>query len=86
MKRTLLFIFALCASIGLSAQMVSITMNVDMNQHTVSPDGVSLAGGSGFGLPGDNPMTDPKKILLGSLVQIQLTLMIVSYQQLQEML
>ena len=40
MKRTLLFIFALFTSIGLSAQMVSITMNVDMNQYTVDPGGV----------------------------------------------
>ncbi len=58
MKRNLLFIFALFASLGLSAQ-VSITMNVNMENETVDPSGVYVAGGGNFGNPGDNQMLDP---------------------------
>jgi len=57
MKRSLLFIFALFTCIGLSAQ-VSITFNVDMNQYTVDPGGVYVAGGTGFGVAGDNQLLD----------------------------
>ena len=37
---------------------VDVTFNVNMSNEDVSPDGVFLAGGNDFGLPGDNPMTD----------------------------
>lgn len=41
-----------------SAQMVSVTFNVNMANEDTSPDGVYLAGGADFGIPGTNPMTD----------------------------
>ena len=37
---------------------VNVTFNVNMNNETVSADGVFLAGGADFGFPGDNPMSD----------------------------
>ena len=43
---------------GVSAQMVSVTFNVNMANDDTSPEGVYLAGGADFGVPGDNPMTD----------------------------
>lgn len=44
--------------VGAIAQSVNITFNVNMNGVAVDPGGVFIAGGSGFGSPGDNPMTD----------------------------
>jgi hypothetical protein len=35
---------------------VNITFNVGTSNITVSPDGIFLAGGGNFGIPGDNPM------------------------------
>lgn len=35
-----------------------VTFEVNMANETVSPDGVYVAGGGYFGVPGDNPMTD----------------------------
>ena len=35
-----------------------VTFEVNMANETVSPDGVFVAGGGYFGVPGDNPMTD----------------------------
>ena len=35
-----------------------VTFNVNMSNETVAETGVFLAGGTGFGLPGENPMTD----------------------------
>ena len=37
---------------------VNVTFNVNMNNETVSTDGVYLAGGEDFGFPGDNLMSD----------------------------
>lgn len=45
---------------GLSAQTVNITFELNMETVTdVDPSGVYIAGGTGFGFPGDNPMVDP---------------------------
>ena len=41
-----------------TAQTVSVTFNVNMANDDTSPEGVFLAGGADFGVPGDNPMTD----------------------------
>lgn len=40
------------------ADMHPVTFEVNMNNETVAPDGVYVAGGGYFGVPGDNPMTD----------------------------
>lgn len=40
------------------ADMHPVTFEVNMANETVSPDGVFVAGGGYFGVPGDNPMTD----------------------------
>ncbi len=48
-----------CNACGVTSDMVSVTMNVNMSEYTVAAEGVSLAGGSAFGFPGDNPMLDP---------------------------
>ena len=37
---------------------VDITFKLNMEMETVSPEGVHLAGGTSFGIPGDNPMLD----------------------------
>ena len=44
--------FAMNSQVGL------ITWEVNMANETVSPEGVYLAGGDYFGIPGDNPMSD----------------------------
>ncbi len=41
-----------------SGETVDVTFTVNMENETVSSDGVSLAGGTYFGFPGDNPMSD----------------------------
>ncbi len=41
-----------------SNETVDVTFTVNMENETVSTDGVSLAGGTLFGGPGDNPMSD----------------------------
>ena len=46
-----------CDPCGMTGDMVSVTFNVNMNQFNVT-EGVYIAGGSGFGFPGDNPMDD----------------------------
>lgn len=58
MKKGVLFVSLIAMGIWVSAQSVNITFNVNMNGVTVDPGGVFIAGGSGFGSPGDNPMTD----------------------------
>ncbi|MAC17592.1 MAG: hypothetical protein CMC97_04780, partial [Flavobacteriales bacterium] len=40
------------------ADMHPVTFEVNMTNETVSTDGVYVAGGGYFGVPGDNPMTD----------------------------
>ena len=40
------------------ADMHPVTFEVNMNNETVAPEGVYVAGGGYFGVPGDNPMTD----------------------------
>jgi hypothetical protein len=53
------FTLAFVAFFGLAtAQVGIITWEVNMANEEVSPDGVYLAGGDYFGLPGDNPMSD----------------------------
>ncbi|RMG67262.1 MAG: T9SS C-terminal target domain-containing protein [Bacteroidetes bacterium] len=59
MKKAILFLAFLLPVIGSIAQTVNITFNVNMNFQTVDPGGVFVAGGSGFGSPGDNQLTDP---------------------------
>lgn len=44
--------------VGSSAQVGIITWEVNMANEEVSPEGVFLAGGDYFGVPGDNPMSD----------------------------
>ena len=39
-------------------QMVSVTWNLNMTNETVAAEGPSVAGGTDFGFPGDNPMSD----------------------------
>ena len=55
--------FAICSNdttcVIAAPDSVNITFNVNMNNETVDPTGVYLAGGAGFGVPGDNQMTDP---------------------------
>ena len=41
-----------------SGETVDVTFTVNMENETVSSDGVSVAGGTYFGFPGDNPMSD----------------------------
>ena len=53
------FTLAFLAFFGLAtAQVGVITWEVNMANEEVSPDGVYLAGGDYFGIPGDNPMSD----------------------------
>lgn len=52
---TLAFISLLMVS---HAQVGIVTWEVNMANEDVSPDGVFLAGGDYFGVPGDNPMSD----------------------------
>ena len=53
------FTLAFIAFVGLaSAQVGIITWEVNMANEDVSPEGVYLAGGDYFGVPGDNPMSD----------------------------
>ena len=58
MKYFTLLVVALMAAFQTQAQMVSVTFNVNMANETVDPAGPHLAGGSDFGNPGDNPMSD----------------------------
>jgi len=48
----------MAASMAMMAQVGLITWEVNMANETVSPEGVFLAGGDYFGLPGDNPLAD----------------------------
>lgn len=48
----------MAASMAMMAQVGLITWEVNMANETVSSEGVFLAGGDYFGVPGDNPMTD----------------------------
>jgi hypothetical protein len=41
------------------AQTASVTFNLNMSLEEVAESGVFMAGGADFGVPGDNPMTDP---------------------------
>lgn len=59
MKRSLLTTFVLGLVLTVFGQNVDVTFNVNMNLQTVDPGGVYIAGGSGFGSPGDNELTDP---------------------------
>ena len=58
MKYFTLLVVALMAAFQTQAQLVSVTFNVNMANETVDPAGPHLAGGSDFGNPGDNPMSD----------------------------
>ena len=58
MKHLTLLMMALVALFQTQAQMVSVTFNLNMSSVTVDPSGPHLAGGTDFGIPGDNPMTD----------------------------
>ena len=58
MKHITLFAALVLAAFQMQAQMVSVTFNVNMANEDVSPQGVYLAGGADFGVPGDNPMND----------------------------
>ena len=51
---------AICmVAVGVQAQTVSVTWNLNMTNETVAAEGPSVAGGTDFGFPGDNPMSDP---------------------------
>ena len=59
MKKILLSLIAFAFSWSLMGQ-VNITFELNMETvPDVDPSGVYIAGGSGFGFPGDNLMTDP---------------------------
>lgn len=57
-KRILPFMMFVLAFAPLFAQ-VNITFELNTATIDVDPSGVYIAGGEGFGLPGDNPMLDP---------------------------
>jgi len=59
MKKILLLL-ALIVSLPALSQTVNVTFMVNMENEETSIDGVYLAGGGTFGLPGDNPMADPE--------------------------
>lgn len=59
MNKYLFFLVFMLTGLLAVGQSVSITFNVNMNNETVDPAGVFIAGGSGFGAPGDNPLSDP---------------------------
>ena len=59
MKHLYSLLTAILVVSGLQAQMVSVTWNLNMTNETVAPEGPSVAGGTDFGTPGDNPMSDP---------------------------
>ncbi len=56
--RSVVLCFLLVTTSWVSAQVGMITWEVNMANEDVSPDGVYLAGGDYFGIPGDNPMSD----------------------------
>ena len=56
--RSVVLSFLLVTTSWVSAQVGVITWEVNMANEEVSPDGVYLAGGDYFGIPGDNPMSD----------------------------
>ena len=57
MKHIFTLAFLACM-LGSYAQVGIVTWEVNMANEEVSPDGVYLAGGDYFGIPGDNPMAD----------------------------
>ena len=59
MKHLYSFIALCMVAMGVNAQMVSVTWNLNMTNETVATEGPSVAGGADFGFPGDNPMSDP---------------------------
>jgi hypothetical protein len=61
MKKSLLLLFVCLLTFGATAQTVNVTFNLNMKNEEVSPDGVYIAGGGTFGVPGDFPMMDPDK-------------------------
>lgn len=58
MKKIYLILFFVAASIVGTAQNVNITFKVNTANITVDAAGIFLAGGTNFGAPGDNPLTD----------------------------
>lgn len=58
MKNFSVLTLFLSLALGIIAQTASVTINVNMENETVAPTGVFLAGGADFGTPGTNPMTD----------------------------
>ena len=60
MKKYLLILTSLVLTCFVYGQGVNITFELNMETvDNVDPSGVYIAGGSGFGFPGDNLMTDP---------------------------
>ena len=47
-----------CVACGVEEPTVTITINVGTNHIPVSADGIYIAGGGNFGVPGDFPLTD----------------------------
>lgn len=58
MKQFFTLVFAAFALTSM-AQTASVTFNLNMSLEEVAESGVFMAGGADFGVPGDNPMTDP---------------------------
>ena len=55
-----IFIFLISISSVIAQVQVNITFEVNTNQMaSVSMDGIFISGGTGFGTPGSNPLTDP---------------------------
>ncbi len=59
MKRLLLLTFFSSMLIGQAFAQVNVTFELNTTEIEVDPTGIYVAGGSGFGNPGDNPMEDP---------------------------
>jgi hypothetical protein len=59
MKRKILPLFILILTYSFAFSQVNITFQLNTETITPDPTGIFIAGGSGFGVPGDNQLTDP---------------------------
>ena len=59
MKRPLLFMAVFTISVGQLVAQFNVTFELNTeNIENIDPTGIYIAGGEGFGFPGDNLMTD----------------------------
>ena len=59
MTRLLLIALAFTLSLGQLIGQFNVTFEVNAQNITVDPGGLFVAGGTGFGIPGDNQLLDP---------------------------